>query len=938
MKKLFNFYLLLFQIMKTEGNVIKNIRKKNIVPNKNYTTEFISSINTLSDSIKEYFIVTKNTIQNKNILIDSMEKELSMISSSDNNISEKFKENFNKLKVNINSDEKNLKFFFEDAKTIFKQMKDIHQNFVKMSMTKQRSYIGNSNSNRHNIYNINNSLEKPYQQSEVGLSIPKNYDDLMNNLNSNVNNEKINQKNMKKAKTMTKKKENNENIKIIDDNENMKKTNINNKYISEMEKLKSLNKLYEMNIKKLNITLKNYRAELEDIKSSKILNSDNNINNKNDSIIQEELTLNKDKVISLLREDLEKSSKKNSDLIHNFKLHQVEIKKLSEENKNLSNKLNNIIKENNKLKSNIVNSNNNNKTLKKEIDLMKKKINILGKQLNDEKNKNSKLMVDSNDKNKIIDNLKMSVNDRDRDYQEKQLLLESIKTFLAQEYIINNTNKSINDLDGNIIKLLENYFKENEQLKLIHKKIEESLLNLENNLKSNKNELNLNENLSSMIIKGTKEDNDKRIEEFDNINNDYLKILGENYNKLIDKIRQLNKEKTGRNLKIIKLEIENNELKENMEILNNIKDLNNILLNNSANDSTIKNQYNELNKKYEEQKQQNKELNEKILVIKNENDIFYQKLLNLGIKYVSGEETNIPQNQIIDELNKQINQLKTQNETLNDLVETYTSQLWDKMYNNKNEIVKKEEESEKAEDVKQKRHSLVDDKEKCNNEIKILKRENEKLTNQIIRLSTNLPKEFNALQKQYNELELKYKQSLKNKNNSNNNNINNNINNININNINNNGEIIKILDEIKKIKKENELIKKKNSALVSQLEEKEIKNNCFDTKSENANLSNYEEEFDLRAMAIGAKEKNRSQDINIDYPGIQNVKDKYRELNFYYKSMINLVKDLLLNIQVNAKNKTYVTELCKIVGFDPETTNNILNNKTKNKLFGLFKK
>ena len=49
--------------------------------------------------------------------------------------------------------------------------------------------------------------------------------------------------------------------------------------------------------------------------------------------------------------------------------------------------------------------------------------------------------------------------------------------------------------------------------------------------------------------------------------------------------------------------------------------------------------------------------------------------------------------------------------------------------------------------------------------------------------------------------------------------------------------------------------------------------------------------------------------------------------------MINLVKDLLLNIQVNAKNKTYVTELCKIVGFDPETTNNILNNKDINKLF-----
>ena len=124
--------------------------------------------------------------------------------------------------------------------------------------------------------------------------------------------------------------------------------------------------------------------------------------------------------------------------------------------------------------------------------------------------------------------------------------------------------------------------------------------------------------------------------------------------------------------------------------------------------------------------------------------------------------------------------------------------------------------------------------------------------------------------------------------------------------------------------------------LVKQLEAKEINKNYFDNKSEQ-NISNYEEEFDLRKMAKGAKEKNRSQDINIDYPGIQAIKEKYRELDFYYNSLENLVKKLLLNIQCNPKNKVYITELCKLVKFDLETTNKIIMNKNKNFLLGIFK-
>ena len=141
---------------------------------------------------------------------------------------------------------------------------------------------------------------------------------------------------------------------------------------------------------------------------------------------------------------------------------------------------------------------------------------------------------------------------------------------------------------------------------------------------------------------------------------------------------------------------------------------------------------------------------------------------------------------------------------------------------------------------------------------------------------------------------------------------------------------------MKEVKKENEQIKKKNRDLISLLEEKEIKRNYFDNKSEDKNLSNYEEEFDLKKMAKGAKEKNKSQDLNIDYPGIQNIKEKYRELDFYYNSLETLVKKLLSTIQVSHKNKTYVAEICKLVGFDLETTNKILNNKNRKLLLGLF--
>ena len=183
------------------------------------------------------------------------------------------------------------------------------------------------------------------------------------------------------------------------------------------------------------------------------------------------------------------------------------------------------------------------------------------------------------------------------------------------------------------------------------------------------------------------------------------------------------------------------------------------------------------------------------------------------------------------------------------------------------------------------------------------------------------------LQKKYNNLDKQYKNLLKNENK-------NMLNSSNTNSITtiSNNDI-----ELKKVKEENEKIKQKNMALISQLEEKEINHNYYDVKSEDAKKSNYEEEFDLKKMAKGAKDKNRSQDLNIDYPGIQALKEKYRELDFNYNLLEGLVKKLLLTIQVNQKNRAFVIELCKLVRFDFETTNKILNGKNKNSLLGLIK-
>ena len=145
-----------------------------------------------------------------------------------------------------------------------------------------------------------------------------------------------------------------------------------------------------------------------------------------------------------------------------------------------------------------------------------------------------------------------------------------------------------------------------------------------------------------------------------------------------------------------------------------------------------------------------------------------------------------------------------------------------------------------------------------------------------------------------------------------------------------------ILCQLNEAQKEITTLKNKNKLLVNELEAKEIKKSYCETLAGDKSPSNYEEEFDLKMMVLGTKNKNRSQDMDIDYPGIKQIKEKYRELDFNFSSMEEVVKKLLMNCQCTGKNMNYIKELCKMVKFDEDTTTRILANKVKKGVFSIF--
>ena len=997
--------------------------------------EFIGYINTLSDSIKEFYKVSKNVNKNINILLNLAGVELNNTESvintlikeqininginSINGVTERLRDILNKLQMNIISEKNNINYFFEDAKLLFKKMKEKRQQLIRRIKKRSNSASKNnylmmfpaSHCNTDVSFKKIKADNEKMNKSEVNCSI-RNIKNSISDYNyaKKKNNNPMQTKELytsRKSKTVNKLYEKDD---FFDKNETDYST-FKNQNISTSRLIDT--KSQNIEIEKLKILNRKLCLELKKCKSKTLEGRNNALDNSLKKMIQE-----KEKTISSLKEELNKNNIKNMELINNINNYQLELKKMKEENNKLKQQiqnnrqknnnikeLNNLIKENKILKNNAeqfkgntfnpcseYNTNlgllkndlnleyNNgsgknvvndkvNELLKKKINLLEKKLNeklLQNKELNNKiitlknkleseisklSNKNSELSTnllnmqneylalkkESLNKNKELENLKVSLN-------EKQKHTDSTNKINIEKS--NNLYHSMGNENFN--KIIDNYKKENEQLKnnnnIYQDKIkfyQTQIRNIKNELYEKNQEIIELENNNENKIKEIKDNYEKKIMEVNSKN----KILEKNFEEsqnikcdLSQQICNLNEQIVAKDVKILELNYKIEQLQKQMEELKKQinKDIHNI--HNNSNEHIKK-----LNEQLEEQQNLNNDLNEELLNIKNDNELLKNKIMSNEKKLIEFKNKGNNKANDINILNKEIENLKNENNDLKLSNEKLTNQLKNILDNNninnindinKDDTIKRQK--EEIEGFKQLINKLQKEREKSDAENNTLKRENEKIKNQLIRLSKTLPEEYNELQKQYNELENKYIQNMKNKNSINTTPTSKKQNqSISDSKINVEEQLTK---ELSMAKKEIETIKKKNADLIKQLEEKDIKKNCYDNKSEDGNKSNYEEEFDLRKMAKGARDKNRSQDINIDYPGVQAIKEKYRELDFFYNSLEGLVKKLLLTIQCNPKNKTYVNELCKIVGFDNETTNKILTNKNKKLLLGLFTK
>ena len=145
----------------------------------------------------------------------------------------------------------------------------------------------------------------------------------------------------------------------------------------------------------------------------------------------------------------------------------------------------------------------------------------------------------------------------------------------------------------------------------------------------------------------------------------------------------------------------------------------------------------------------------------------------------------------------------------------------------------------------------------------------------------------------------------------------------------------KFLGQLNEAEKKISLLQNKNRELQFKLDEKQVEKDFSGYRTEDYNFSNYEEEFDLKKMVNGAREKNRSEDINIDYPGVQSVKDKYKELLQNMHLLEEQVKILICNISCSSKIKPQITQICQLMRIPPKNIQNIIAGKDKKKMLGL---
>ena len=797
------------------SNKMKSPINKEIV-NKIYDEEFVSLINSLNESIKEYYKVSKNNIIEANNILDSYQQQAQIINNlilEINNTSsyEKLDELFDltrktleviiQMKMNSNSNNKNLAMFFDDAKILFKSMKakrkeklieannDINK---QINQPSSDSYMGSFNSENK----FNNRLED-------------NYFNINNNLNINNNNDIL---------------------------------------------LKNINAIYSRVIKILNnFSIYNYVISKVDFEES---NKYNNLQNS----LKKEL----ENLFIFLKKNLNQGkslaqTKSCVDINENTKFKRSKSKPHDNELEKLK-----MINESNK-----------------------KKLLELNNQLNFYKNKVKELEMRNNSmiiKLKNFEQTKFGFQNNNNDVynelnkKDMQILnlQKQLKVFQMNE---NSLNAQINNLNDQFTQKINEYEYERANLSQTVLSQKKTISNLQNNLNIKQKEL---ENLKESTFKGNNNnyDLDKKLE----IMNMELKEKQSKINALIQDIKNYQRK-----------EMINQEQIENMN--NNIFNYEKII---KEKDDLINNNYKDNNDVFKI-KLENEKLKKQIEELKNSNNNNYlqnQKMINGNIN-----SYEMPNNQEyttkLNELTQENQELKQSLSLINESktkLELELSKKNDELEGYKQVIFKLQNKLEKNNDIEEelkKRLNTERNVNALNTKTETNLRE-ENQSNKNLNKSFEMPKDANI------QLMNKY------------------------------------LGQLNEAERKISLLQNKNKELQFKLDEKQVEREFSGYRTEDYNFSNYEEEFDLKKMVNGAREKNRSEDINIDYPGVQSVKDKYKELLQNMHLLEEQVKILISNINITNKIKPQISQICQLMRIKAENIQAIIAGKDKKKNLGLI--
>ena len=443
----------------------------------------------------------------------------------------------------------------------------------------------------------------------------------------------------------------------------------------------------------------------------------------------------------------------------------------------------------------------------------------------------------------------------------------------------NTLNEQINNLNEQFTQKINEYEYQIGSLSQTISLQKKNLANLQNNLNAKQKEIeNLKGKGNNININNNNFELDKKIE----MMNLELKEKQNKINALSQDLKNYQRK-----------ELMNQEQIENMN--NNIFNYEKII---KEKDDLINNNYKDNNEVFKI-KLENEKLKKQIEELKNLSNNNYlqnQKMINGNINsYEMPEVRNQEYITKLNELTQEIQELKHSLALVNESktkLDIEISKKNDELEAYKEVIFKLQNKLEQNNDVEEELKKRLTSERKNNNTEMNIREQNQ--SNKILNKSFEMPRDANI------QLMNKY------------------------------------LGQLNEAEKKISQLQNKNKELQFKLDEKQVEKEFSGYRTEDYNFSNYEEEFDLKKMVNGAREKNRSEDINIDYPGVQSVKDKYKELLQNMHLLEEQVKILISNISITNKIKPQISQICQLMRIKAENIQAIIAGKDKKKNLGII--